>query len=420
MRLGLSDSFDSILYNMSRNQSALENLTTQLSSGLRINSAADDPSGLAIADTLQTVSQGLQQGITNVQTASNALTVADGAMSTVTDILQRMRTLVVEANSDLNSSQNLADIQTEINQLTLEINRISSNTNFNGLKLLDGSLSSTQYQPQSFMYVQNPQVGPGATTPLIDNITPSPNGTHISANWQTEFSFSVDSYDASTNLLQVTVTVESPDPTGPNEVDVLHVTPGAVPQGQNYFNEFGPGSGPYTFTDQAGNPVFQIAFNGLSANDVGKTAIVVSQAAQQASHGRALEVNTGTSEGSILSIAIGGVSSQTLGVNQITVGDTLANQASEARIDNGLDIITSERAQVGAQVVSLSEAANDASIQYVNQTASESSIRDLNVGAATTAYTKDQILTQVGMSVLQQSELSTRQLASLLINALVA
>ncbi len=420
MRLGLSDSFDSILYNMDRNQSALESLTTKLSTGLRITSAADDPSGLAIAESLHTVSSGLQQGITNVQTASNALTVAEGAMSSVTQALQRMRSLVVEANSDLNSPENLAAIQTEIDQLTLEINRISSNTNFNGLKLLDGSLSSTQYQPAQFLYVQNPQVGPGAGSPLIDNLTPNPGGTQISANEQTEFSFSVDSYDASTNLLQVTVKVESPDPNGPNEVDVLHVTPGAVPQGQNFFNEYGPGSAPYTFTDQAGNPVFQIAFNGLSVNDVGQEAIVVSVPAQQASTGHALEVNTGTNEGTTLSVSIGSVSAQELGVNQIVVGDVLANQAAEAKIDYGLDKIVGQRAEIGAQIVSLSEAANDASIQYINQTAAESSIRDLDVGAATTELVKEQILTQVGTSVLQQSELSTRQLASLLINALVA
>ncbi len=421
MRLGLSDSFDSILYNMSRNQSDLKSVVTQLSSGLRINSAADDPSGLAIAETLHSISNGLQQGITNVQTASNALVVAESAMASVTEILQRMRSLVVEANSDLNSSENLASIQSEIDELTLEINRISQNTNFNGLKLLDGSLSSTQYTAPQFLYVQNPQVGPNsAPNTLVDTITPQPNGTSITANYQTEFSFSVDSYDPTTNLLQVTVSVESPDPSGPNEIDLLHVTPGLVPQGQNYFNEFGPGSEPYTFTDKAGNPAFQVAFNSLSVGDVGKEAIVISLAAQQAQTGHALEVNTGTSEGATVSISIGSVSAQTLGVNQIIVGDLLANQAAEARIDNGLNTITSQRAQIGAQIVSLSEAASDASIQYVNQVASESSIRDLNVGAATTEFTREQILTQIGTSVLSQSELATRQLASLLINALVA
>lgn len=414
MRLGLSDGFDSILYNMSRNQSALKSLTTQLSSGLRINSAADDPSGLAIAESLRSISNGLQQGITNVQTASNALTVADGGLATITGILQRMRSLVVEANSDLNSADNLAEIQTEIDQLTSEINRVSSNANFNGLKLLDGSLASTQQVAPYFIYKQNPTVG-GTNNTLIE-----PTQTLVAnspAGEEAQMSFSVDSYDATTNLLQVTITASSPDPNfGPAQVNVLHVTPGT-----NYFQEFGAVPPPYyQVFDQNSNLVFSFNFNNLDQNDVGKEADIVSMPTQYPTNGTPLAVNTGTSEGSTTSISIQAANTTSLGINEIVVGGALMNFASETRIDSALDTITGQRAQLGAQIVSLGEAANDAAIQYVNQTASESSIRDLNVGVATTEFARDQIVAQVGMSVLQQSELSTRQLASLLINALVA
>jgi flagellin len=421
MRIGDLD-YGQILLNLNQNQSQLTNLSEQLSSGLRINSAADDPSGLAIADNLQSESAGLQQGISNVQTANNALTVADGAMTAVTNILQRMRSLVVEANSDLNSSDNLAQIQAEIDELADEINEISNNTNFNGLKLLDGSLASTAYQPAQLLYVQNPQVD-GGTQNLIDPSydTGTGFGTNLSPTAeQLNFSFSVDSYDATTNLLQVTVTASSPDPAfGPAQVTVLHVTPGSVPQGQNYFQEFGPGSEPYTITDQAGNPVFQFTFNGLSASDVGKEAIVASTPTVYPTNGHPLEVNTGTGEGSVIPISIGPVNSAALGVNEIVVGDTLMNQGSEARIDNALQTILSQQAQVGAQEISLNEAANDASIQWLNETASESSIRDLNVGQATTEYTRQQLLVDVGTNVLTQMEVSAKQVTALLISALV-
>jgi flagellin-like hook-associated protein FlgL len=200
------------------------------------------------------------------------------------------------------------------------------------------------------------------------------------------------------------------------QVNVLHVTPGT-----NYFSEFGAVPPPfYPVFDQNNNLVFSFNFNTLDQNDVGKEADIVSMPTQYATNGSPLTVNTGTSEGSTVSIAIQAANTQSLGVNEIVLGDALMNFAAETRLDSALNTITSQRAQVGAQVVALSEAANDASIQYINQTASESSIRDLNVGAATTEFTKQQILTQIGMSVLQQSELSTRQLASLLINALVA
>ncbi len=409
MRIGFSDSFNSVLLNLDQNQATFANLTKQLSSGLRINSAADDPSGLAIAEKLQSVSNGLQQGITSVQTANNALTVADGGLATITEILQRARSLVVEANSDLNSADNLAAIQTEINQLLLEVNRIAANTNFNGLNLLDGSLSNQQATAEQNLFVSNPLVN-GGTQQLLD-----PTQTNGSPYTEAvQFSFSIDSYDATTGQIQVTATLSSPDPSfGPTQTNVLHVTPGT-----NYFVEYGPGVGPYTYFDNNGNPVFQFNFNNITTADVGQTGIVVTIPPQSATNGHPLEVNTGTSEGSTIAISIGGVSTNNLGIGETQVGDLLTNQASEARLDNAITTVVGERAQLGAQMVSLNEAANDASIQVVNQTASESSIRDLNIGTATTQFTRAQILVSVGTSVLSQMEVSTQALTSIVLGGL--
>ncbi len=411
MRIGAFDSTDNVLYNFNKNESSLANLSKQLSSGLRINSAADDPSGLAIATNLQTISLGLDQGQRSVQEANNALTVADGAMSSITEILQRMRSLVVEANSTINSPQDQANLQTEIDQLRHEIDRIAANTNFNGKNLLDGSLANTQTVPAKLLYGSNPTVG-DSPQQLIDvsttNVSPSTE--------QAQFSFSVDSYDASTNLLQVTFTVSSPDPNfGPVQQNVLHVTPGT-----NYFQEFGAGSNPYYVYDQNNNPVVDFNFNALSADDVGKEAVVVSVPTQFGSNGHALEVNTGTSEGSTTSVSIGPMDSASLGVNEIQVGDLLANQAAEIRVDYALQQVTSTRADMGAQEVSLNYASNDAAIQENEQIASESSIRDVNIGQATTQFTKQQILVSVGTSVLSQMQVSTTLLSNILIGALRA
>ena len=81
---------------------------------------------------------GLQQSVTNVQTATNLLNVADGALNSIQLILQRIRSLTVEANSDINSQNDLENIQTEIDSLIQEINKISQETNFNGLTLFNG------------------------------------------------------------------------------------------------------------------------------------------------------------------------------------------------------------------------------------------------------------------------------------------
>ena len=144
---------NSVQLNLDYNQKQLQNVVTQLSSGLRINTAADDPSGLAIATNLQTQVDGFNQAIQNVQNANNAAQVALGALTTTTNILQRIRALAVEAASDINSQDDRTNLQTEVSQLLLEINRISQNTNFNGQALLDGSHAGFQAQQGAFLTI---------------------------------------------------------------------------------------------------------------------------------------------------------------------------------------------------------------------------------------------------------------------------
>ncbi len=144
---------DSARINLNRNQDALKTAVKQLASGLRINSAADDPSGLAIAEKLQAQVNGFDQAVKNVQDANNAAAVADGALQTTTDILQRIRGLAVEASSDITSSSDKANLQVEVNALLQEVNRISQNTGFNGSSLLDGSHAGFQARVPAFLTV---------------------------------------------------------------------------------------------------------------------------------------------------------------------------------------------------------------------------------------------------------------------------
>src|ERR1700752_1687767 len=102
---------NSVQLNLDYNQKQLQNVVTQLSSGLRINTAADDPSGLAIATNLQTQVDGFNQAVQNVQNANNAAQVAEGALQTTTDILQRIRSLAVDAASDINSNSDRTNLK---------------------------------------------------------------------------------------------------------------------------------------------------------------------------------------------------------------------------------------------------------------------------------------------------------------------
>lgn len=113
----------------------------RIASGKRINSAADDASGLSIAEKIKAESNGLTAGAQNAEAGKNALNVADGAMEGITDYLQRIKELSVKASNGLNSAADLQAIQKEIDQNLMGIQDIAKNTEYNTMKLLDGSMA---------------------------------------------------------------------------------------------------------------------------------------------------------------------------------------------------------------------------------------------------------------------------------------
>lgn len=115
----------------------------RLSSGFRINSAADDAAGLQISNRLTAQIQGLDQAIRNANDGISLSQVAEGAMDEITTALQRIRVLAVQSQNGINSSADRTALQKEVSALKAEISRISTTTQFGGVKLLDGKYSST-------------------------------------------------------------------------------------------------------------------------------------------------------------------------------------------------------------------------------------------------------------------------------------
>jgi flagellin len=143
---------------LSKSSNAVSQAMQRLSSGLRINSAADDAAGYAISQGLTAQVNGLQQASQNVSDATSMVQTADSALNNVQSMLQRVSELAVQyQNGDLSSSDK-TDIQSEVNQLTSEIDRQQGSVQFNGINLLDGSANSTG--AVAF------QVGPGASDTL--------------------------------------------------------------------------------------------------------------------------------------------------------------------------------------------------------------------------------------------------------------
>jgi len=142
MRINSMSMFSTALNMLRRNQSNMEKSMQRLSSGLRINSAADDPSGLAISEKMRAQIRGLKQAQNNVQDAVSFLQTGEGALQQTTDVLQRMRELVIKAqNTGVLSESEQNAIASELASLRDEVDRISKTTTFNSKNMLDGSLS---------------------------------------------------------------------------------------------------------------------------------------------------------------------------------------------------------------------------------------------------------------------------------------
>lgn len=428
---------------LSRTQMDEERQVRALASGLRVISASDDPSGLAISENIQTKVLGLQQGVQNVQTANNLLNVADSALASVQSILSRIHSLVVEATNDFNSVSQLNSIQEEIDQLLHEINKIAGSANFNGLKLLDGSLSMT--------------ASPVPTVTPIQSL-PLPNGTPVTGsnvvNWDgsgtpgplvlsyidTTAPPTVPTVGALPAYISVRVTGYSANAVDPDTGTAVGA--GDYVQFVAYSNSPQMGAAPLymdtiavpinspglytgiqtTPPTSPGSILLEWSLPNLTPQDVGASATFETSSPNSStpSNGSPLSVNSSGQEGGDVHISLPSVSTSALnlsGINVLptqymdytgnvvgTTGNAVPAADAEARVQMALDAISGVRATVGAQSVSLQEDASDASLEVVNQVASESAIRDVDMGQAAVQLTKDQILSHVGVSVLAQMQ----------------
>jgi len=385
------------LFNLNKNQQTLGSLVKQLSSGLRVNTAADDPSGLGIAENLQAQVNGFDTAVRNVQDAGNAANVADGALSSVTNILQRIRSLAIEASSDITSANDKANLQAEVGQLLLEVNRISTNTNFNGINLLDGSHAG--FQPTvnaAFTITSNADVGAGGA--LIQTVAVSTSANTIQDG---SLELQVAQLNATQQALIVNFFTSSGATAGGAQVSVITLTAGTTAN--------------ITFDGVT------VQFAGAATVDVGITSFVkITQFITAASNptSPAFNFQSGANEGATIQVGLLSTSTSSLRITNVNVATTggfafLGAEDAIGQIDNALNTINTQRAQLGAVIVRLNIDADNDNTASVNLQASESAIRDLNVGQATADYNKAQILVQIGTTVLAQSNTNAQTVLGL-------
>ncbi|HIH2746469.1 flagellin [Burkholderia aenigmatica] len=218
--LGINSNINSLVaqQNLNGSQNALSQAITRLSSGKRINSAADDAAGLAIATRMQTQINGLNQGVSNSNDGVSMIQTASSGLSQITSSLQRIRQLAVQASSGSLSSSDQQALQQEVTQQISEVNRIASQTNYNGKNVLDGSAGNINFQVGA-------NVGQTISLNLTQNVSAFTLGTGLPAKGATVGTMSGLSLDNNGNAVTSGATVTS-------------------------INVLADGKGGFTFTDQ--------------------------------------------------------------------------------------------------------------------------------------------------------------------------
>ncbi len=161
--------------NLDTSKGSLETSLQRLSSGLRINSARDDAAGLAISERMSSQIRGSDQARRNANDGVSLAQVGEGALSQMGDIMQRIRELAVQSANATNSPQDRAALNSEVSQLTAELDRFAVTTDFNGLKLFDGSYGAAIYQVganANQTITATTANFPPATTAVTKSVTP--------------------------------------------------------------------------------------------------------------------------------------------------------------------------------------------------------------------------------------------------------
>jgi flagellin len=337
----------------------------KLSSGLRINRAADDAAGLAISEGLKSQVGGLKVAARNAQDGISVVQTAEGALGEVQSVLQRLRDLSVQAANDSNNSEARANIQTEATALVSEIDRISKSTNFNGTKLLDGSVASLNFQV-------------GADGDATSRIA--------------------------VNLTDVSAIADSLS-TG-NWAGTLTTTP-ATATGDWVFTQGG------TAVTVAMGAADATATNGDLADTLNSSISFAANFTASVDTDGALKV---TSKNSSAAITVTGTGQSAIaGAAGAIQFNTHANaQAATEAIDTQISAISTARANLGAQQNRFEHAITNINVGVENLSASQSRIADTDMAEEMVKFTRSQILQQAGTAMLAQANQLPQNVLSLL------
>jgi flagellin len=365
--------------NLSATNDSMSKSLERLSSGFRINRAADDAAGLAISEGLRSQIGGITQAVRNTQDGVSVVQTAEGGLSETTSILQRMRDLAVQSANDSNDVNSRAAINAETTALKSELTRIADKTTFNNVNLLNGSFTGKKFQ-----------VGYAAG----DTIDVSINSTGVTPAKTSYVNGGATTTAATASFTVGTVSVTTAALTASTDANNIATQ---LNNDANFKASFtaavDPNTGGLTITAKDSSQTGAITIGGTGlGTTTGATA------------------PTASSQGA----ATGGFSATALGVQSIDLGTQANANSAITAIDNAIKSVSTARANLGALQNRFEHTINNLKTTNENLTASESRIRDTDMAQEMTNFTRSQVLTQAGTSMLAQANQSTQSILKLL------
>jgi flagellin-like hook-associated protein FlgL len=417
--------------NLSVTDGQMSKSLEKLSSGFRINRAADDAAGLAISEGLRSQIGGLKVAVRNTQDGISVVQTAEGALTETHSILQRMRDLSVQAsNSGGLNDDAKSNIQSEITQLKSELDRIANTTTFNGKKLLDGSFQETFQVGANAGETIGVNIGTamGSSGLKVDGVDVTATGAYtwnaaVGAPGAGEAGISTAA-DATTAAVLTITNAATEDWTATGTKADFEALTGTVSFGGKSFDL---GSVQYDDTaDTDGSGTADGADLLMQLNKAAASALGLTYDSTTAANNPFVE-NAGALDFQVKQAVAGytdadgsalddGTNATAQQVAAATATFTAASGASAAidSIDEAIKTVSTQRADLGAIQNRFDHTINNLNVAVENLTASESRIRDADMAQEMVQFTRNQILSQAGTAMLAQANQASQGVLSLL------
>jgi flagellin len=379
--------------NLSTTGTAMSKTLEKLSSGYRINRAADDASGLVISQGLRAQVSGLRQATRNAQDGISVVQTAEGALNEVHSMLNRMRDLAVQASNDgSNDATAKAAAQSELTQLRSEIDRISGSTKFGSQNLLDGTFGVSAATSTGFDANNSITVATGDDFQVningVGNVTVElTGGTYTGSAFAAHLESSIKAALTAGTSAQAAF------------ADNVHVSAASVGAGSALTLSIdGLTAGQtFTLTDGTNTPLAGIGMTAVTA---------------AAGTGGTFQVGANASD--TISVSISSVTSASLSLSGLDLTASGGASAAITALDTAISNVSANRGALGATQNRFESVINNLQVTTENLAASESRIRDTDYAQEMVTFTRHQILSQAGTAMLGQANQLPQSILSLL------